>query len=219
MKHAMTLCLLALGAMLCASPATAERRAGDIDMTLGAASVFSETVGGVEGTSLKINSNTGIHAGIDYYLTNRLSVGFDMNWLQPRYTATLVPDDGSPEVSISHRSTIFNGQFSAAYDLTDGPLTPFAEAGLGWTFFDSNVTDSDPIVGCWWDPFWGYICDAFYSTYNDTRFSYHATLGLRWDFATDMFAKASYRWLEADLSSASSNPVLEQALFELGWRF
>ena len=101
----------------------------------------------------------------------------------------------------------------------DGPFTPFAEAGIGWTYFDSNVLDSDPIVGCWWDPFWGYICDAFYSTYSDTNFSYHATLGFRWDFSMEMFAKASYRWLEVDLGSGAAKPMMEQALLEIGWRF
>jgi opacity protein-like surface antigen len=219
MKHALALWLLAAALLLITDAANAERRKGNFDVTLGAASLFSEKVGGAEGSSLDIDSNTGIQAGIDYYLTNRLSVGFDMSWLNPRYTATLVPEDGSPDVTVSHRSTIFNGQFSAAYDLMDGPFTPFAEAGIGWTYFDSNVLDSDPIVGCWWDPFWGYICDAFYSTYSDTNFSYHATLGFRWDFSMEMFAKASYRWLEVDLGSGAAKPMMEQALLEIGWRF
>ena len=99
MKHALALWLLAAALLLITDAANAERRKGNFDVTLGAASLFSEKVGGAEGSSLDIDSNTGIQAGIDYYLTNRLSVGFDMSWLNPRYTATLVPEDGSPSAT------------------------------------------------------------------------------------------------------------------------
>jgi opacity protein-like surface antigen len=98
-------------------------------------------------------------------------------------------------------------------------LTPFVEAGLGWTYFDSNVSDSAPIVGCWWDPWWGYICSEFYSTYSSSEFSYGAGVGLQWNFGRDRAINAGYRWLEVEADSLSKKPTLESAVIEVVFRF
>ena len=216
----------ALGVALCMMFATATTvasaqspRAGQVEFTAGAAYSFSDSFQGRGGSSLDLSSRTGIRVGVEYFSTSKLSLGFDATWIRPSYSAELVPEDGSPTVSISHRASIFSGQFTGTYYFREGPVTPFVEAGLGWTYFDSNVSDGSPIVGCWWDPLWGYICSDFYNTYSATNFSYGAGVGLRWNFASDMAINAGYRWLEVEADGLGKKPVLESALIEFVYRY
>jgi opacity protein-like surface antigen len=194
-------------------------KAGEFEYTVGAAYSFSDSYQASGGSSLYLSSRTGLRFGVEYFTSSKLSVGFDVTWVKPSYNAELVPDDGSPSEFVSYRSTIFSGHFTGTYFFREGPVTPFVEAGLGWTFFDSNVSDGAPIVGCWWDPFWGYICSDFYSTYNATNFSYGAGVGMRWNFARDRAVNVGYRWLEIEADGLGEKPTLESAVVEFIFRF
>lgn len=207
-------CSLAAGLANAQSP-----KAGEIEYTIGAAQSLSDSLQGIGGSSLNLSSRTGIRVGVEYFTSSKLSLGFDATWTQPRYSAVLVPEDGSPDVQISHRASIFTGHLTGTYYLLESAFTPFVEAGLGWTYFDSNVSDGSPIVGCWWDPFWGYICSDFYNTYGATSFSYGAGAGLRWNFGRDRAVSAGYRWLEIEADGLNKKPVLESATIEFVLRF
>lgn len=219
MRFISSIALVAAGVCVTLPAPALARQAGDFEYSFGVVQSLSDSVDGRQGSSLNLSSRTGFQFGIDYYLQRKLSVGFDMTWVRPKYGATLVPDDGGDPIDVSYRADIFTGQFNGAYSFIDGPITPFVEASLGWTYFDSNISGSPPIVGCWWDPWWGYVCDGFYSTYNSTSFSYGAAAGLRWDFRRDLSLKGSYRWLEVESDRTVNKPVLEQVTLEIGWRF
>ena len=88
-----------------------------------------------------------------------------------------------------------------------------------WTYIDSNVSDRPPITGCWWDPWWGYICSNFYSTYSDTNFSYGGGIGVRWEFGYNTYMRASYSLMRMDLGSAAGNPEFNLGRLEFGWRY
>jgi opacity protein-like surface antigen len=207
-----------LVALLAASAVSvAEPRPGTMEFTAGVMQSFSTTASGDNGSALTLKDRTGFQGGIDYYFTSRFSAGFDFSWASPSYNATLVPDDGSPVINASARADMFTGQFNLAYNFMDGPFSPFVEGSLGWTYFDSNVLDGAPVTGCWWDPWWGYICTDFYNTYDETNLSYGASVGARYDFANDLFIKGSYRYLDVDIDG--SNPSLESVAIEIGWRF
>ena len=108
-------------------------RAGQVELTAGAAYSFSDSVEGRNGSSLDVSSRTGFRVGMEYFTTPRLSLGFDATWVRPSYRAELIPDDGSPAETISYRASIFSGQFTGTYYFLEGAVTPFVEAGLGWT--------------------------------------------------------------------------------------
>ena len=219
MRAVMSVALCVILAVATTAANAQSQRAGQVEFTIGAAYSFSDSFEGRGGSSLDLSSRTGIRVGMEYFSTSKLSLGFDATWVRPSYSAELIPEDGSPAVSISHRASIFSGQFTGTYYFREGPITPFVEAGLGWTYFDSNVSDGSPIVGCWWDPLRGYICSDFYSTYSATNFSYGAGVGLRWNFATDMAINAGYRWLEVEADGLGRKPVLESALIEFVYRY
>ena len=101
----------------------------------------------------------------------------------------------------------------------EGPITPYVEAGLGWTEIDSNIQDQPPLTGCWWDPWWGYICDTFYSTYSKSQESFSGAAGLRWDIDNGLTLKAAYGVLNVKASRASGDANFEMYRVDLAWRF
>ena len=102
---------------------------------------------------------------------------------------------------------------------TEGPLVPYVDFGYGWTNVDSNVVEGDPIVGCWWDPWWGYVCQDFYRTFSSTETSWGGAVGLRYDLPMEGFLKLSWNRWELDSGGNSSDLTLESFRLEYGWTF
>lgn len=178
----------------------------------------SERTGTVGGSSLEIDSDLGIGFSLDYFFNQKFAVGADLEWLSPDYKATLISDQN--EVStINHKFSQFNGRIKASYYFMDGPLTPFVEGGIGWTYVDSNVADGPPITGCWWHPWWGYVCSNYYSTFSETSFSYGGALGLRYRMRGGTMLKLAYNNWEIDGSGDAPNPTLNAVRFEVAWGF
>ena len=179
----------------------------------------SEALSADMGSSIAIDGDTGFGLSVAYNISNRFAVGADFIWSSPKYTAVLTPDGpGIPEV-INHKMDLFTYTFTGTWNLLDGPLTPYLEANYGWTNIDSNIADQPPITGCWWDPWWGYVCDTFYSTYSKTRTSYGGAAGLRWDSGNGWTLKASYGFLEIDTSKATEKANMDVIRVDLAWLF
>ena len=180
----------------------------------------SKNVGSEGGSTLDLDSGPGIGFSIGYNFSNKLTLGFDLDYLRPDYRAVLIEDAMPPtSTTIDHEFTQFNTRIKGTYNFIDAPLTPFIEAGIGWTFFDSNVADGPPITGCWWHPYWGYICSNFYSTFTETSFSYGLGVGLRYELRGGMFLKASYNTWEMDSVGSTDDPTISAARIEVGWGF
>jgi opacity protein-like surface antigen len=181
----------------------------------------SKNMDSESGSSLQVDNALGIGFNVGYNWTDHFTLGFDFDFMQPDYRAVLVDDTVQPAVTteINHELSQFNGRLKATYNFLEGPFRPFVEAGLGWSYFDSNVADGDPIVGCWWHPYWGYICDGFYDTFDDTVFSYGAGLGLKYQFAGDSFLKLSYNSWRLDGVGAAGDENVSAARLEYGWNF
>ena len=171
------------------------------------------------GSGVDIDSDTGFGLSVAYNINNRFAIGADFIWSSPKYTAVLTPDGpGIPEV-INHKMDLFTYTFTGTWNLLDGPLTPYLEANYGWTNIDSNIADQPPITSCWWDPWWGYVCDTFYSTYSKTRTSYGGAAGLRWDSGNGWTLKASYGFIEIDTSKATEKANMDVIRVDLAWLF
>lgn len=204
-------------------------RAGSWEMSVGAFNQDGNSLGG-EGSepgavvpnssSLKVDSEWGYSFAFNYNFSDKLSLGADLDWVRPRYEATLVPDDPLENpVSIKHRATQFNGRIKGTYNFSEKALTPFVNAGIGWTRFDSNVADGPPVTGCWWHPWWGYICESFYSTFSSTEFTYGTGIGLRYDLQGSGTIKASYNYWWLDSGGQSEDFELDSFRIEYAWRF
>lgn len=213
------LAMLLLGASLTAN--AQQNYSGTWEWSFAGLYQDSKNMGSESGSSLRVDGAVGLGFNASYYLTNSFSVGFDLDFLRPKYKAVLVDDTVMPiaTTEISHKLSQFNGRLKATYEFLDGPVRPFVEGGIGWTYFDSNVTDGPPIVGCWWHPYWGYICEGFYNTFTETVFSYGVGAGLKYRFVDDTFLKLSINTWTLDGVGAAGDEALTGARLEYGFRF
>lgn len=181
--------------------------------------------GGPESTvpdtsSLSVSSELGLGVNFGYNFNKYLAVGLDIEYLRPDYKATLVPEDPNDSATvIDHRLTQWNWRLKGTWNLTEGPLAPYVDFGYGWTNVDSNVADGDPITGCWWDPWWGYICQDFYRTFSSTETSWGGAVGLRYDLPMEGFLKLSWNRWELESGGNSDDLTLESFRLEYGWTF
>jgi opacity protein-like surface antigen len=195
-------------------------RAGAWEWSFAAIYQDSARSGAEGGSNLKLDSEWGLGINFGYNFTNKLYLGADLEWLRPDFTATLVEDAVDPRtLTIDHTMSQFNGRIKGVFTFLEGPLSPFVEAGIGWSYFDSNVADGPPVTGCWWHPWWGYICSNFYSTFSSTEFSYGAALGLRYVMRGGMTWKLSVNQYWLDVGNAGGDPELNAARLEVGWSF
>jgi opacity protein-like surface antigen len=176
-----------------------------------------------DGSSVDINDDLGWGFGFGYNLNNRFLVGADFTWLSANFNATIAEDfdgDGVADDSIDLGGTLdaANLQFVGQFNILTGRITPFVRGSLGWTWVDSNIP-SGPTQGvCWWDPWWGYVCDAWQPTFEDTSFAYGASAGVRAEFAQKFFLEGSYQVLWVDFDRAGTQDF-DGFRIAAGWTF
>ncbi len=197
-------------------------RADTLEFSFQVANQGSESIGGPEGTGMEFKSELGFGLGLTWNFDNNFALSGDLIYSHPRYTARFIVDDPAPGTSevveVSHRADFVTGQLRGTWNILDGPVTPFVEGAVGFTHVDSNVADGPPVTGCWWDPWWGYICRDYYSTYSDSNWSYALGGGLRWDVNADFGLRAAYTWRVIDMGT-SSDPEFDNYSVDLIWRF
>jgi len=194
-------------------------RAGTWEAGFTVADMTSESLSGNEGSAISVNNDVGWGFTGGYNFTNRLAIMGDWTWSNPSYDATFLVEDTGEFDTISASLDMNTLNLKGVFYFFEGALTPFVEAGFGWTNVDSNIVDGPPTTGCWWDPWWGYICQNFFDTYEDTRTSFSYALGLRWDLRPDMTLRGSFGVLELDTSQATEDAGFETFRVDLAWRF
>ncbi|SMF00620.1 Outer membrane protein W [Alteromonadaceae bacterium Bs31] len=178
-----------------------------------------------EDMSIKYQGGSGVDVGSDYgwgfrfgyNYTPKFNVGFQFDWMSAPYSAYLAPaDDETEPQTIRHKMDQWGGTVKGIYHFSENRFTPYIEGGLGWATIDSNIASSPPVGGCWWHPWWGYVCDTWQSSYTDTSFSYELGAGLRLELNNRTFIRASVsrKWIDSDF--ASSQPEFYYAQIEIG---
>jgi opacity protein-like surface antigen len=195
-------------------------RAGTWEFGANLLDTSSEFFAGPQGTSLTVDGEIGIGLNAGYNFTNRLAMQFDFNYGSPSYTADYLVEDTGQIETLRTKMDVSNFHVKGTFYLLEGPITPYVEAGFGWTYLDSNVADGPPTTGCWWDWWWGgYVCRDFYSSYSSTRTSYTAAVGLRWDYSPELTFKADYGILEVESAGRSTNAEFDTIRISVAWRY
>ena len=174
---------------------------------------------GQQNSSLDIKEATGWGASLGYNYNEHLLLNLQFLSSTPNYSATFTSDEGEPQTeTINHKLNVVHTQFNATYNFSSERLTPFVQGGIGWTYVDSNVADGPAQGVCWWDPWWGYVCDGYQPTYHESNFTYNAGVGLRYELSNEMILKVSYQRNFSDLSH-SQDLDLDIFTFEIGTFF
>lgn len=204
--------VLAIGALL-VLPSLAQAqgapRAGSWEFILPVTYSPSKNVSGQGGSSADVNADLGFGFGFGYNLTNNFQMSGTVNWSNRSFNATIVNTDGTTKKASGNldSSTI---AFNGTYFFMPGRATPFVSGGIGSTFIDTNIPNGQGSTACWWDPWYGYICNSYASTKTYTNVSYTAGGGMRWALTKDVSMQASYNKLWIDATNAK--PVFD------GWR-
>lgn len=198
-------------ALLCVAAASpfAEAQDGtsrprDFEFAIGIPYLQSESTSFDGGTVVDTESSAGLGFNFDWRLTDRWSVGGTAAMHDIDYTATIavagsplgapgetVRNDLNTQSVMGHVKRYF-GNFDR--------VAPYASAGLGWISIDTNIPNGPPIGRCWYDPWWGFVCDSIQPTRTTTEAGTMLGVGVRWDFSRRVFLDASYgrEWIDFD---------------------
>lgn len=209
---------LILALLAGATAAQAQTREGHWEFTLGSLYQLGTDLEFKGGSTMETSDDFNFVLTTGYHATDRLQTSFGLQFASIGYDADVIKDDGS-HVGISGSYDVWSMSGNLILNLMDGPFTPYVGAGIGWTWIDTNVPSGAPSTGCWWDPWWGYVCYTTYPTHQSSEFSYQALAGLRLDLNRTTFLRVGYtsQWL--DLGKAEGNPRFDVLGLEIGWMF
>ena len=172
------------------------------------------------GTRASLDASWGLSLNATYRFNDRFEMGLGLDWLKIDYDATLQSglfSDVSADVSGDMET--FTPRVWGNFNFMEGPITPFLTAGVGWGFVDTNIPNSRVQVGCWWDPWWGYICTPYQSTKSVDDLVYDVGLGVRWDVAPGYTLRLAYEKHWFDYDKATSRPDFDQIKLGVAFRF
>ena len=163
------------------------------------------------GSIADLDEDIGLSVSATYRLNSRLEFVFGLDWNSVNYDVNIV-SSSLPQRSFSGRGDLesFTPNINANFNLFEGPVTPYVTAGAGWSFIDTNIPDAPPQFACWWDPWYGEVCNTYQSTRTTDELTYRLGVGLRWDISEDYVLRLGYakQWL--DLGQATSTPDFDQ---------
>ena len=199
--------------------AQAQGRQGTWETSLGVAFQNSANADFKGGTKVDFPSDQGFLLAFDYNWTDNLAIGATFGIGSRDYTAKVAGQNAGQFYDIKGSLDYTSLFVDATWNFMDGPFTPFVTGGLGWTWWDTNIATSPPQTGCWWDPWFGYICTTWQDSKTIDGFSYSLGIGARYDFSDHFAVKGSYVMDWVDFSTASGTPSFDGFDLSVTWKF
>ncbi len=172
------------------------------------------------GTTAEFDSSTGFVVGIGRDLSKHFEIGASFSYYERDYDADIAGDVPGEVFPVSGSLDAMGAMFDLTYNLMPGRrLTPFFMTGLGWNWVDTKIPTAPPQVGCWWNPWYGYICTGFQDTKTVDGFTYQLGAGLRYQMNDSVSLNASYRMSWVEFPKATGTPTFDAIQLILGWGF
>jgi opacity protein-like surface antigen len=171
------------------------------------------------GTTAEFKSSTGFLIGLGFALSDKLEVGANFTYDERDYDARLAGDAPGEVFPVKGDLESMGVMFNLNYYFMTGRFTPFVTTGVGWNFVDTNIPSEPPTVGCWWNPWYGYICQGFQETKNVDGLTYQAGAGLRYRLNPSLTLSGSYQRSWLDFPKADGTPTFDGIQLILDWGF
>jgi len=174
-------------------------------------------------SSIDVSDDVGWGLGFGYHLSEKLLLGAEFTWIDASYDAFIATDFDGDQISddsieVSGVLDASNFQAFAQYNILPRSVTPFVRGSFGWTWVDSNIPAGPATGTCWWDPWWGYVCDTWQPTFSDSMFAYGAAAGVRLELPSRFFVEGSYNLLWIDFDKAGTTSF-DGFRLNAGWLF
>lgn len=190
---------------------------GNFEYSLYVPFTQEQTIDFEGGAEVRLENDPGIGFSMGYNMSEKLTYRVDASWNTIGYSATRIADDGADTVErYSGDLSSFAMSVGADYYLTNGPISPFINGNLGWSYADSNVADSNFSTACWYDPWWGYTCVNNGSSYDSSKFYYGVGAGVRFEISRNNFVRLGYFESFRDFNRASGTPSIGTFRLEFG---
>ncbi len=197
----------------------APQQAGQWEATVGVIASNSTSIDFEGGSVADVDSSFGFMAGAGYHFTDRLRFGSSFTYDSKDYSADVAGDTPGESFAIEGSLDTMSLMFDAAYTFLTGPITPYVVGGLGWAWVDTNIASAPPEVGCWWHPWWGYICTSWQDTRTVDGLAYEVGIGMRYNFSNSLAADGAYRMRWMDFENATGTPSFDTLQLNLVWKF
>ena len=181
---------------------------------------LSKNLGFDGGTTAKINDTWGFGLQVGYNFNEHWNLAGIFSWSNPDYQAVVQPAAGNASPARSISGTLQTNTFAlgVTYNILAGPLTPYVDTNVGGTYVHTDIAAGPPVAGCYWDPWFGYICGTAQPTKSDTFLSYGIGGGLRWDINHYFLVRGGVRQQWIDLSNTGT-PGFWSFKLDLGFKF
>jgi len=183
------------------------------DFSLQTRYIASKEWNGEKGSSLKLDDDLGWGFGFGYNANEHVNVGFLMSWRAVPYEAKVV-NANDPTDYLRYSNWLDTGTLALTgeYNVLTKSLTPYVNGAVGWTMLDTNIAAGTDGF-CWWDPWYGYICDSYVYTYGSDEASFSLGAGLRWELAGKAYVRAGY---EYNWITVNETPGFNVVRFDVG---
>jgi len=158
------------------------------------------------GAEADINKRSSLAFGFGYNINAHIELSMEFGSSSANYTSTIIPEDPAESPQQSTQSLYTSSlNLGFTYNILSGPLTPYITASIGSTYIDSGIFTGNVGTGCWYYPYWGYVCGPVAQTYTATEINYGGALGLRYDFNRKLYMKGDVgkNYLDFDSSNTS----------------
>jgi len=155
---------------------------------------------GAGGSKVELDDDLGWGFGFGYHFNPRFCLGMLFGWRSIGYQATVVDrDDPANTWQYSNQLETSTIGLTGDWNILPGKITPYVSGGLAWMLIDTNIYAGTD-WGCYYDPWWGYVCYDYSSTYGDDAATWSLGAGVRFELTPSFFARVGYEhgWIDAD---------------------
>ena len=178
-------------------------RCGGLEFSIPLFYSTSSKIKGEHGSSVDLNDAWGLGFGLGYNINTHFLVDGLFTWSYRGYNATWVKDSNGTEGNYNGSMDSSTLSLNGTYNILKGNITPFVTGGIGFTWIDSNIPSAPASTECYWDPWWGYVCNTYQPTKTETDFSCNAGAGVRWDINKDFSLQGTYDLMWVDVKGVS----------------
>lgn len=171
------------------------------------------------GSTVEFNSSTAFLVGLGYALSEHFEIGANLSYDDRDYEALLAGDAANETFPVRGTVETTGVMFDLSYYFLTGRIRPFVSTGAGWSFVDTNLPTAPPQVGCWWNPWYGYICEGFQETKDVDGFAYQAGAGVNVRVNSTISVTGSYQMNWVDYPKADGTPTFDAIQLILHWAF